>query len=149
MTGECLLGELRQTADRGEEIARGIVSLAGEGLSFPARLWQKVEALGGVDLEVRRVGAAFPELAALVEFFFQEQRNGDGSEIIPLARKLQGAYGLLRRLAQEALAGLNRLKDIFGLPEGGANFPKTALPAHLHRAGNQAFLPESEVASCR
>jgi len=146
--GQVCLTELCQTAGRGEEIAGDIVDLAGYGREYPVRLWQKVESLGGVDQGLRRLGVAFPELAALVEYYFQEQRHQNGSEIIPLARELQGAYSRLRELAATALDHLAEMKMILGIQEGD-DFQKMAQTVQTIRARNEAYQPKSEGAPCR
>ncbi len=149
MTGEGFLLDLCRTAAQGEKIAGDIILVADCSREYPVRLWQKVEALRGVDQGLRRLAVAFPELAALVEFFFQEQRDREDNEIVPLARQLQGAYAFLRRLGEVALASLAELKLILGIPEGGGNFPEMAQPVHQLLVSSQALLPEREGMSCR
>jgi ADP-heptose:LPS heptosyltransferase len=146
--GQACLAELCQTAARGEEIAREIIALAGSSRDYPVRLWQKIDSLGAVDQELRRVGVACPELAALVEYYFQEQRDKHGTEIIPLAQELEGAYARLRGLATAALKHLAELQVILGLPEG-KNAAKMARTVQNLMANNKAYQPESEGAPCR
>jgi ADP-heptose:LPS heptosyltransferase len=147
--GQICLSELDRTARQGEEIAREIAALAGYSREYPVRLWQKIEALRVADQELRRVGVAFPELAALVEFYFQEQRDKPGSEIIPLAQELQGAYTRLRRLAAAALEHLADLRLLLGIPAEGDDEGKMARTVQSIWTNNEALPPESEGAPCR
>jgi hypothetical protein len=102
-----------------------------------------------VDQGLRRLAVAFPELAALVEFFFQEQRDREDTEVVPLAREIQGAYAFLRRLGRRPWTCLAELKLILGIPEGGGNFPEMARPVQELTVSSQALLPEREGLSCR
>ena len=147
--GRACLSELGQIAAQGEEIAREIAALAGVSQDYPVRLWQKIDRLGGLDQELRRLGVAFPELAALVEYYFQEQRDKHGTEIVPLARELEGAYARLRRLAATALGHLTELKMILDISEEGDDFAKMARTVQNDWANNKAHQPESEGAPCR
>lgn len=146
---QACLRELCQTAAQGEEIAREIGRLAGCSREYPVRLWQKIDRLGVVDQELRRVGVACPELAALVEYYFQEQRDKHGTEIIPLAQELEGAYARLRRLAEVALEYLAELKTILGMPAEGDDFVQMARTVQNIWPNNEACRPESEGAPCR
>lgn len=128
--GESFLLTICQAADQGHGIVSEIIALADYSREFPVRLWQKIDALRAVDQGLRCQAVAFPELAALVEFFFQEQRDREDTEIIPLARELQGAYGFLRRLGEAALEFLANLKLALDIPEKDENFPKMAQPVH-------------------
>jgi ADP-heptose:LPS heptosyltransferase len=143
------LGDLREAASQGEKLASEIGTLATSGQRSPVRVLQKVEALGVVDLNLRRIGVAFPELAAFVEFFFQEQRDKDGTEILPLARELQEAYGQLRRLGELALERLAEMKMILGPFEGGENPAEMAQTVQHVLTTREAKPPESEGISCR
>jgi hypothetical protein len=147
--GQDCLSEICQTAGRGEEIAREIAALAGYSRDYPVRLWQKIDTLGNVDQELRRVGVAFPELAALVEYYFQEQRDKHGTEIIPLARELESAYARLRRLAGVALEQLAELKIMLNIPDEGADLAGMARTVQDIWTNNEAYQPESEGAPCR
>ena len=149
MTGESCLLELCQTAGRGEELAAEILLLAGNGQQSLVRVLQKIEALGAVDRALRRIGAAFPELAAFVEFFFLNQRDKHGTEVVPLARELEAAYARLRRLGELGLARLGKLRMTLGpLPEG-ANLTEMAQTVQNMLTNREALPPESEVVSCR
>jgi ADP-heptose:LPS heptosyltransferase len=148
-TGKGFLLDLCRSAAQGEKIAGDLIGLADCSREYPVRLLQKVEALRGVDQGLRRLAVAFPELAALVEFFFQEQRDREDTEVVPLARELQGAYAFLRRLGEEALTCLAELTLILGIPAGGGNFPEMARPVQEITVSSQALLPEREGLSCR
>jgi ADP-heptose:LPS heptosyltransferase len=147
--GQTCLSELDHIAGQGEQIAREIIHLAGYHQAYPAWLWQKIEGLRVVDQELRRVGVAFPELAAMVEFYFQGQRDKQGTEIIPLARELEGAYARLRRLAGLALEHLAELKMILGIQGKNDDPAKMAWPVQARLANNEAIQPESEGPPCR
>jgi len=149
VTGESWLVELCHTARRGGKIAEDVIRLADGGRKFPGRLWQKIEALRAVDQGLRRIGAGFPELAAFVEFFFQEQRAKQTSEVIPLAQRLQDSYARLRRQGEVALECLAKLKIIRGLSQGGEISQNMAQAVQDIIASNEALRPESEELSCR
>ena len=92
---------------------------------------------------------ACPELAALVEFFFQEQRNKDETEIIPLARELQGAYARLRQVGERALVSLAELQVTLGLRAGDGDIPEMAQPVQNTLASIEVAPPKSEGVPCR
>jgi len=147
--GQTCLAELGRLAGQGEEIAREIIYLAGYSQEYPARLWQKIESLRVVDQELRRVGVTFPELAAMVEFYFQGQRDKQGKEIVPLARELEEAYARVRQLAGLALKNLAELKNILGIADEDNDPAKMARAVQTIVANNEAFQPESEGPPCR
>ena len=147
--GESSLSELRQAASRGEKLAVEILGLVDNGQPSPVRILQKIEALGEVDRALRRIGVAYPELAAFVEFFFLDQRDKHGTEVTPLAQELRAAYRRLRRIGEVALARLAELKMILGLPEEGENFWKMAQNVQKLVSNRESLPPESEGASCR
>jgi len=147
--GRDCLSELVQTAARGEELAQEIAFLAEEGQEFPVRLWQKSEALEGVDRSLRRLGVAFPELSAAIEFFFQEQRGKPGTEIIPLAGELQQAYARLKRLGQLGLEGLGELSAILESEDRSGTIPGLAQAVQNGVTKKGPKQPESEGAPCR
>jgi ADP-heptose:LPS heptosyltransferase len=148
-SGEHNLGDLCQAASRGERLAREIVNLADSDQQSTVRVLQKLEALGAVDLTLRRLGVACPELAALVEFFFQEQRDKDGTEIPRLARELQQAYGQLRRLAELSLQRVAEMKMILGLRDERGPLPEMAQSVQEILTDRGALPKESEGISCR
>ncbi|MGQ9687972.1 MAG: glycosyltransferase family 9 protein [Desulfobaccales bacterium] len=147
--GEGFLLELGHAAAHGERITHRIMTLADCAQEFPGRLWQQIEVLKGVDQNLRRLGAAFPELRALVEFFFQEQRDNEASEILPLAGRLQQSYVLLKRLGEAALESVARLKKVLGLSAAGGDFSELAQSMQNEVTGGQTLLPEREELSCR
>jgi len=147
--GRTCLSELVQTAARGEEFAQEIIGLAGKGQEFPVRLWQKSEALEGVDQGLRRLGVAFPELSAVIEFFFQEQRGKPGTEIIPLAGELKQAYARLRRLGELGLEALGDLAVILEPEDRCGTLPELAQAVQNKLSTKGPIQPESEGAPCR
>jgi ADP-heptose:LPS heptosyltransferase len=147
--GERNLEDLCQAASRGERLAKEIAILADSGQQSTVRVLQKIEGLGVVDLTLRRIGVACPELAAFVEFFFQEQRDKHGTQIPPLARELQRSYGELRRLGELALQRLAEMKMIVGPTEGSDPLPEMAQTVQQVLTNREAMPPESEEVSCR
>lgn len=109
---QAALRELAALARQGEKRAGEIHGLAARASRPPVtsvRMRRQLAALEVIDQGLRRLAAGFPELAALVEFFFQDQRVRPGREIAPLAHDLGRCYGALRRageLCQEAAAWL-------------------------------------------
>ena len=122
---------------------------AAWGTSATVRVLQKLEALGVVDLTLRRIGVACPELAAFVEFFFQEQRDKHGTQILPLARELQQAYGQLRRLGELARKRLAEIRMILGPFKESKHLPEMAQTVQHVLTNREALPPESEGISCR
>ena len=149
VTGQTYLSELCQIAREGEDLTQEILRLAGNCREFPVRLWQKSEAFRSLDQGLRRIGVACPELAALVEFFFQEQRDKDDTELIPLARELQRAYAHLKQVGELALVSLAELQVTLGLREGGEDFPEMAQPVQNTLAQSKVLQPKSEGVPCR
>jgi len=147
--GQSSLSKLCRIASRGEELAQEIGSLAEEDQEFSVRLWQKIEALQGVDQGLRRLEVAFPELAAFMEFFFQEQQMKHGSEAILLAKELQEAYARLKRLGELGLARLSELRADLGFVEGSGLCPEVAQAVQETLPKSEALQPESEGSPCR
>jgi ADP-heptose:LPS heptosyltransferase len=147
--GERSLGDLCLVGSRGERLAEEITLLAGSNQQSTVRVLQKLEALGVVDLTLRRIGVACPELAALVEFFFQEQRDKQGTQILPLARELQQAYGQLRRLGELARRRLAELRMVLGPLKESKHLPEMAQTVQQILNNREALPPESEGISCR
>jgi hypothetical protein len=147
--GERDLENLCQTAGRGERLAKEIAILADSGQQSTVRVLQKLEAMGVIDLTLRRIGVACPELAAFVEFFFQEQRDKHGTQIPPLARELRRAYGQLRQLGELALKRLAEMKLIIGPLESSDSSPEMAQTVQQVLTNRETLPPESEEVSCR
>jgi len=148
-TGELGFLHLCQIASRGEQLAEEIMQWASKCQQFPVRVWQKMEALGAVDQDLRRIGVSFPELSALMEFFFQEQRAKHGGEITPLAQELQMAYALLRHSGELALERLANLKMILNPPGRSGEYMEMAQTMQPLFAKKGALSRESEELSCR
>ncbi len=106
------LSELVDLARQGQTRAREIRALGAAAARSPlamARVRRELAAVEAVDQGLRRLAAGFPELAALVEFFFQDQRITEGRELALLGQDLARAYDTLGRLGehcQEAAAWL-------------------------------------------
>jgi ADP-heptose:LPS heptosyltransferase len=149
MTGEISLAEMCQTAKQGEKLAEEILLLAGNGHPYTVRVLQKIEALGAVDQALHRIGTAFPELAAFVEFFFLDQRDKHGTEVTHLAQELKAAYARLGRLGELALARLAEMKKILGPLAEGESLMKMAQTVQHIPTKREALPPESEGLSCR
>jgi len=94
------LWELGTLARRGEETAARLARMALEADQPPLRLSMALSTLTAVDQGLRRLAAQFPELAAVVEFFFQDQRLLRDRDPAGLARELSRAYRRLWRLAE-------------------------------------------------
>jgi ADP-heptose:LPS heptosyltransferase len=147
VTGKKSLADLCQVARQGEKLAEEILRLAGNGHPGTVRVLQKIEALGAVDQALRRMGTAFPELAALVEFFFLDQRDKHGTEVTLLAQELRAAYARLGRLGELALARLTEVEIVLG-PAAGEESLKMAQTVQYTTTNRKASPPESEGSSC-
>ena len=146
--GERSLAELSEAAKGGEQLAEEIILLGGNGGHPPVRMLQKIEALATVDGTLRRIGVAFPELASLVDFFFLDQRDKQGAEIIPLARELHLAYGRLRRLGELGLERLAEFKEM-AAPGKMEDLIEMARSVQPFISTREATPPESEEIPCR
>jgi ADP-heptose:LPS heptosyltransferase len=148
-SGLSCLEDLCQSARQGEKLAEEILLLADSCQTSMVRVLQKIEALDGVDRSLQRMGVGFPELAALVEFFFLDQRDKQGNEIRPLALDLKAAYARLRRLGELALARLTELGRTLTLPEKGGESLEMAQSVQYLLSNKEALPPESEGIPCR
>jgi ADP-heptose:LPS heptosyltransferase len=146
VSGISSLEDLCQSAGQGEKLAEEILDLAGNEPTATVRLLQKIESLGSVDRSLQRISVAFPELAALVDFFFLDQRDKQGSEVMLLGQELKAAYARLRRLGELALERLTELGGTLSLPDKSGGMAQSV--QHL-LSNKKALPPESEGASCR
>uniref|UniRef100_A0A7C3SLA1 Glycosyltransferase family 9 protein n=1 Tax=Desulfobacca acetoxidans TaxID=60893 RepID=A0A7C3SLA1_9BACT len=110
--GRRALGELLEVAAWGESVARRVSRLADRGAAAP--LEPELKAFAMVDQHLHRLAVQFPEIAAIIEFFFQEQRKPTESGVKPLAHELARAYKELQKLgeiflkvAQDLASGLS------------------------------------------
>jgi ADP-heptose:LPS heptosyltransferase len=129
--GRRCLEELVKAAERGADLAAQIVALSGASGEFPVRLWQKTEGLRRVDPLLRRLAVAFPEGAALVEFFFQEQQRVQEQEVSPLARHLAASYQRLARLGRWALHYAGDVEKFWHQVATAGKAPETARDVHM------------------
>lgn len=136
--GREALAEVQRLARQGEDAARQIIRLAGRGTPAPQRLQQQVEAVAGIDLQLRRLGVEFPELASIIAFFFQEQRQPADSQIIGLSQELAGGYETLYRIGTIFLKSTNCLVSEPALP-GETEGREVA--QEMHQGGNDTKLP--------
>lgn len=97
--GRDALPEIMSLAAQGAAAARQISKSAESSPAVLSGLQQKMEIFAGIDLNLRRLAVEFPEIASLVEFFFQEQRRHMETQVVPLARRLVRAYKGLHRMA--------------------------------------------------
>ncbi len=97
--GPRALSEIMRLAAQGAAAARQISKWAADRPTALSGLQQKMEDFAGIDLNLRRLAVEFPEVASLVEFFFQEQRRHAETQVIPLAQSLIRAYDGLHRMA--------------------------------------------------
>jgi ADP-heptose:LPS heptosyltransferase len=148
-SGLSCLEDLCQSARQGEKLAEEILLLADSCQTSMVRVLQKIEALDGIDRGLQRMGAGFPELAALVEFFFLDQRDKQGNEIRPLAQELKAAYARLGRLGELALERLTELGRILAFPEKEGDSLEMAQSVQYLLSNKKALPPESEGVPCR
>lgn len=92
------LEELTLLSRRGAETAARLVLRTSDAPR--ATLAGALSTFAAVDQGLRRLAAAFPELAAPVAFFFQDQRLAAAREVPALARELSRAYRRLARLGE-------------------------------------------------
>lgn len=142
------LNELLDLTGQGEQLARHLQALPGEGLA-PSYLWQQAEAVKGIDPELHRLAVGSPEIAAFIEFYFQEQRGVAETEVNLLARQLARAYHSLHRAGKICLLTMGEMVGSF--PEISQYINTIPEMAHLV----QRFSPKTdthqilEVASCK
>lgn len=142
------LNELLDLTAHGDRLACRLLDLPEQRRS-PSFLWQQAEAIRGIDPELRRLAVGSTEIAAFIEFYFQEQRGSAETDVNLLARQLAQAY---RRLHQAGKICLEVMGNIAG------NYPNishyiSAIPemAHLvqrlsEKTDTHQFL---EVAPCK
>jgi len=128
--GQDCLAALSRVAARGVALAGEILELSRGGGEFSVRLWQQGEALRTIDPEVRRLGVAFPEALAFIEFFFQEQQAAPPGEAAFLARELQETYRRLEGLGAVARECLIELEKICRGMKKDDKLPKKARNVH-------------------
>ncbi|MEJ5330591.1 MAG: glycosyltransferase family 9 protein [Desulfobaccales bacterium] len=92
------LEELASLARRGAETAARLILRTSDAPRLT--LAGALSTFAAVDQGLRRLAAAFPELAAPVAFFFQDQRLAVAQEVPALARELSRAYRRLGHLAE-------------------------------------------------
>jgi hypothetical protein len=110
---------------------------------------EKICGFQEVDQGLRGIAAAFPELASLVEFFFQDQRDREGTAVATLARALRGDYARLRRLGELSLEHLAAM-SLTAAPQTGRNTPPNMAQSMQNiMVNHEALPPESEGLSCR
>lgn len=146
--GHQFLNELLAVTARGENLTRRFLELPQESLS-PSILWHQAEAIRGIDPELHRLGVSSPEIAAFIEFFFQEQRGCAETDVNLLARELAQAYRRLHqtgKICQEVMGQIvsdyiELPHNIMLLPEMAHLVQRSSPKNHMH----QIF----EVASCK
>jgi ADP-heptose:LPS heptosyltransferase len=119
--------ELLDYTSRGEELARQLLDLSQTQRS-PSCLWQQAEAIRSIDPELHRLGVGSPEIAAFIEFYFQEQRGNAETDADILATQLAQAY---QRLGQAGKICLEILEEIIGEIPNLSRYIKT-LPEMAH-----------------
>jgi ADP-heptose:LPS heptosyltransferase len=145
--GQAALREMLEIASRGEELARGILKISGLRHP-PAFLWQQAEAIRRIDPQLHRLGVSSPEIAAFIEFYFQEQRGQAEGDVNLLADHLSQAYsrlGQAGKICLEASAEIIRQHPVISAYllnlEGGTNCADLSGNPDLHQI--------IEVAPCR
>jgi hypothetical protein len=96
------LNELLDLTAHGERLACRLLGLPEESRS-PSYLWQQAEAIRGIDPELHRLAVGSPEIAAFIEFYFQEQRGSAETNVNLLARQLAQAYQRLHQAGKICL----------------------------------------------
>ena len=124
--GHRALKEMLTLTTRGEQLARRLLNLPQKRRS-PSFLCQQMEAIQTIDPELHRLAAGSPEIAAFIEFYFQEQRGQADADLNLLARQLAQAYHRLHqagKICLEVLAEITR------------RFPRIIVPyQHVTRYG--------------
>jgi ADP-heptose:LPS heptosyltransferase len=96
------LNELLDLTTHGEQLARRLLGLPEERRS-PSYLWQQAEAIRSIDPELHRLAVGSPEIAAFIEFYFQEQRGNAETDVNLLALQLAQAYQRLHQAGKICL----------------------------------------------
>lgn len=123
------LHELLELTDRGTRLARRLLGLPGEGLA-PSHLWQQAEALRSIDPELHRLAVGSPEIAAFLEFYFQEQRGGVETDVNLLARQLAQAYQSLGQAGKICLQIMPEMVWVLEIPPHIRTIAKMAHLVH-------------------
>ncbi len=136
-----------QGAGQAEEIGR-LACAAGRSPRARSLILAHLVEINAIDQELRRRSVEFPEVAALVEFFFLDQRVREDQDFLSLASDLRCAYQLLARagrLCRQSAAWLARQAGIDG------NRPEAARreASRWHKTTNiRADTARTEVKRC-
>lgn len=140
--------ELLDLTCRGEEMARQLLDLSQTRRS-PSFLWQQAEAIRSIDPELHRLAVGSPEVAAFIEFYFQEQRGNAETDANILAGQLAQAY---HRLHQAGKICLQILEENIGKIPELSHYIKL-LPEMAHLVQTHPENPDihqiTEVAPCK
>ena len=126
--GQEALRELLALTSQGEELARRIMGLPGDRHT-PSFLWQQAEAIRSIDPQLHRLALSSPEIAAFIEFYFQEQRGQTEGDVNLLARQLARAYSRLHQAGKICLEVIDEI--ISGNPKLSAHLAQLPEMAQL------------------
>jgi hypothetical protein len=142
------LHELLDFTAQGERLARRLLDLPGESRS-PSYLWQQAEAIRSIDPELHRLAVGSPEIAAFIEFYFQEQRGIAETDVNLLAGQLAQAYQALHQAGKICLEVMGEMAGSF--PELSRQIRMLPEMAHLVQELHQKTDTHQilEVAPCK
>ncbi len=107
------LTELLELTTQGEGLARQLIDIPQQRRT-PSFLWQQAEAIRSLDPKLHRLLVGYPEIAAFIEFYFQEQRGNEEMYVNILARQLAECYQNLHQAGKICLEVLQEITA--GLP---------------------------------
>jgi ADP-heptose:LPS heptosyltransferase len=138
--GQDILMEIQELAAQGESAACQMSAWADRASVSSEWFRQKLDTFAKLDSQLRRPAVEFPEIASIIEFFFQEQRRPGATEVIPLTRDLAQSYGGLAAMAATFQKTVQELATLLALWWGKELFPEVAQEMH-HKSGRSEELP--------
>ncbi len=146
-SGRQILTEIQEVAAQGENTARRVGAGAGRAALSPEWFRQQLDTFAGLDAQLRRLAVEFPEIASLIEFFFQEQRRPGATGFIPLSQELARAYRGLKEMGAIFQRAVQELERVFDLREPELS-REVAQEMHHKYGRTEKLSPKIGVAPC-
>lgn len=146
--GHRALTELLDLTAQGEELARQLIDIPSQRRT-PSFLWQQAEAIRSLDPKLHRLLVGYPEIAAFIEYYFQEQRCNEEIYVNILARQLAECYQNLHQAGKICLQVLAEIIPSF--PGLSQYISMLSEMAHLvqHTSQKPDTYQPTEVAPCK
>jgi hypothetical protein len=140
--------EIQELAAQGENAACQMSAWADRASVSSEWFRQKLDTFAKLDSQLRRPAVEFPEIASILEFFFQEQRRPGATEVIPLTRELAQSYGGLATMAATFQKAVQELATLLASWWGKELFPEVAQEMHSKSGRSEELPPKNGVTPC-